>query len=119
MPHRMTDPMATRHVVVFVTCPNLRRANVLAKGVIAARLAACVNIVPGISSVFWWKGRVDQANEVLLLMKTTRRLLPSLTRLVLRLHPYDLPEVIALPIAAGHPPYLAWISDSVAASSSR
>ena len=99
--------------VVYVTCPDRATATSLADALVTERLAACVNMVPGIDSVFWWEGRLDRAQEVLLIIKTTRRRLAALTKAVRQRHPYDVPEVIALPIQAGHPPYLAWVRQSV------
>ena len=101
-------------VVVLVTCPNRRSAAQLARHVVAERVAACVNLLPRIDSVFWWCGNVDRAQEVLLLIKTTARRFSALKRIILKRHPYDLPEVIALPIVAAHRPYTAWIAQSVA-----
>jgi periplasmic divalent cation tolerance protein len=77
------------------------------------RLAACVNILPGVTSLFRWAGKVDQAREALLMIKTPAHLFPRLRRAVLRVHPYDLPEAIAVPIVAGYPAYLRWVRDSV------
>ncbi|MBI3331017.1 MAG: divalent-cation tolerance protein CutA [Candidatus Omnitrophica bacterium] len=105
----------TQGAVVLVTCPNRTVARRLGKALVQRRLAACVNLLPAVESVFWWRGRVDTSREVLLLIKTTRRLLPRLARAVVELHPYDLPEVLALPVAAGHPPYLRWVASSVLA----
>jgi len=78
------------------------------------RLAACVNLLSGVESVFWWEGKIDRSREVLLLIKTTSAQFARLTRTVIALHPYDLPEVIALPLTAGHQPYLRWVASSVA-----
>ena len=100
-------------LVVLVTCPT-RSAGKLAKLLVEKRLAACVNILPRIQSVFRWKGKVDRASETLLIMKTTSKRFASLTRAVCASHPYDVPEVIALPVTAGHQPYLEWIRQSVA-----
>ena len=100
-------------LVVLVTCPDRAVAKRLAEALVRRRLAACVNIVPGIQSVFRWKGKVEQASEILLLVKTTAKAFQRLRRAILKLHPYDVPEIIALPVQAGHPAYLAWVSDSV------
>ena len=83
------------------------------------RLAACVNIIRGVESTFRWQGRVDRCREVLLVIKTTAARFDALRRAVLMEHPYDVPEVIALPILAGHRPYLEWVSASTAALASR
>ncbi len=102
-----------RSVVVLVTCPNRRIGARLAQSVIEHRLAACVNLVPGIESVFRWQGKLERAREVLLIVKTTQGRLAALQRHLVSQHPYDVPEVIALSIVAGNPPYLAWIAQSV------
>jgi periplasmic divalent cation tolerance protein len=100
-------------VVVLVTCPSRGVARRLATAVVRQRLAACANLIPQIDSTFWWQGKIDRCRETLLLIKTTSKALPRLRRIILRLHPYDLPEVIALPVAAGHRPYLQWVAASV------
>ena len=104
---------ATSFLVVLVTCPDRRRAHTLAAALVKARVAACVNLIPAVQSLFWWEGRVDQAREVLLVIKTAASSFPKLRALVTRLHPYQVPEIIALPIARGHAPYLAWIRKSL------
>jgi periplasmic divalent cation tolerance protein len=99
-------------VVVLVTCPDLKTGRRIAEALVGRRLAACVNLLPGVSSVFRWEGKVDRAREALLIIKTTAGRFEALRRQVLRLHPYEVPEVIAMPIAAGHQPYLRWVSQS-------
>ena len=101
-------------LVVLVTCPTAAAAKRLAAQVVADQVAACVNLVPRVQSWFRWEGRVDQAREVLLLIKTTTGGFEALRRAILKRHPYDVPEIIALPIVNGHAPYLAWIGESVA-----
>ncbi|MGO9640430.1 MAG: divalent-cation tolerance protein CutA [Candidatus Acidiferrales bacterium] len=101
-------------VVVFVMCSSAAEARRIAHSVVGSRLAACANLLPGsVESVYRWKGRVERAKERLLLVKTTRRKFPALRDAIRRLHSYDVPEIIALPIIAGLPAYLAWIEDSV------
>lgn len=102
-----------RCLVVLVTCPSRRVAAQLATRLVNARLAACVNIIPGIDSLFWWEGKVDRAREVLLLIKTTATRFESLRRAIARHHPYDVPEILALPIVNAHQPYMRWIASSV------
>lgn len=100
----------TDKVVVLVTCANTKEAKRIARAVVAARLAACVNVLGApLDSIYRWKGKVEQAREVLLLMKTSRQKLAALQAAVNRLHSYDVPEFIALPIAAGSPAYLRWL----------
>ena len=102
-----------RTVVVLVTCPSRTVARRLARHVVTDRLAACVNILPGIESLFRWQGKIDTSREALLVIKTTAARVARLTRAVVALHPYDLPEVIALPVTGGHRPYLRWVASSV------
>ena len=117
----MPAARAARHsvVVAFVTCPSRTVARRLAARLVQARVAACVNLVSGVDSVFRWAGKVDRARETLLIIKTTRPRLEALRRRVVRLHPYDVPEFIAVPVAAGHAPYLRWVRSSVAGPSRR
>jgi periplasmic divalent cation tolerance protein len=96
--------------VVLVTCPTKAAARRIAGELVRKRLAACVNLVPGLTSVYRWQGRVERAREVLLVVKTTRGRLASLTRAVLAAHPYDVPEIVALQVIWGHRPYLAWVA---------
>lgn len=101
-------------LVVLVTCSSAAEARRIAGAVVEARLAACVNILPGaVTSVYRWKGKVESANERLLLIKTSKKRLTKLRAAVERLHSYDVPEFIALPIAAGSPAYLKWIEESL------
>jgi len=93
------------------TCPDAASATRIAEALVGERLAACVNLLPGVESVYRWQDRVERASEVLLLIKTTRARLDALTARVVELHPYELPEVIAVDIAGGLPGYLAWIAD--------
>ena len=99
--------------VVLITCPDQSTARALAGALVSERLAACVNLVPGVESVFWWEGRVDRTQEVLLIVKTTSRRLAALTKAVKQRHPYQVPEILALPVVSGYPPYLAWMRDSL------
>lgn len=103
-----------RALVVLVTCPSKAQARRLARALVTGRVAACVNILPGaVSSIYRWNGKTEQARETLLIIKTTARRFDALRRAIAALHPYQVPEIIALPITAGHPPYLAWVGRSV------
>jgi periplasmic divalent cation tolerance protein len=97
------------YCVVLITAPAGTKSKQLAKSLLAARLAACVNVVPLVRSLYWWKGKLESAQESLLIVKTRRSLIKKLTKHVLKNHPYSVPEVIALPIMKGHKPYLDWI----------
>ena len=100
--------------VVLVTCANEREAKRIARAVVEQRLAACVNILPGaVQSIYRWKGKVESARERLMIVKTSRKRLAKLQAAVERLHSYDVPEFVALPIVAGSRSYLAWIEDSI------
>lgn len=103
--------MADEALVAMVACP-VDRAAALAAILVEERLAACVNLVPGVTSVYRWQGKVQQDSETLLLAKTTVGRFEALKAAVLRHHPYELPEVIALKVDRGHAPYLEWIQES-------
>ena len=96
------------------TCPDAASAARIADALVGERLAACVNVLPGLQSLYRWQGRVERASEVLLLIKTTRARLEALSARLVELHPYELPEVLAVDIAGGLPAYLAWIEDATA-----
>jgi periplasmic divalent cation tolerance protein len=101
-------------LVVLVTCTSASQARRIARAVVEARLAACVNILPGaVTSIYRWKGKVESAKERLLLIKTSKKKLAKLQSAVDRLHSYDVPEFIALPIAAGSAAYLEWIGENL------
>lgn len=99
--------------LVLVTCANPIQAKLIARSVVEKRLAACVNILRSpVESHYRWKGKVEKARELLLLIKTTARRLGGLEREVKRLHSYDVPEFIALPIVSGSKAYLDWLDES-------
>jgi len=104
-------------IVVLCTCPEGPPAARLAEALVAERLAACVNRLPGVVSIFRWEGQVQQDSETLLLIKTTQARLPALTERIRSLHPYELPEVVAVPVLGGLDEYLDWVRASVAGSS--
>ncbi|MEO5343415.1 MAG: divalent-cation tolerance protein CutA [Gammaproteobacteria bacterium SHHR-1] len=91
------------------TCPDLDCAERLAKALVQQRLAACVNILPGISSVYAWQGQIEQETEVLLLIKTASEQVQAMTQALAELHPYEVPEIISLPVGTGHLPYIEWV----------
>ncbi len=100
--------------MVLVTCSTPAEAQRIARAVVNARLAACVNILPGaVQSIYRWKGKIESARERLLLIKTSRKRLAKLQAAVERLHSYDVPEFIAIPIATGSSGYLSWIEESL------
>lgn len=102
----------TDKVVVLVTCASVREARRIARRLVERRLAACVNVLQStVRSTYRWKGKIETAAEHLLLIKTSRKHLPAARAEIERLHSYDVPEFIALPIAAGSPAYLRWLAD--------
>ncbi|WP_222565754.1 divalent-cation tolerance protein CutA [Novilysobacter antarcticus] len=96
-------------LIAYCTCPDAASADVLARALVAERLAACVSEMPGVRSTYRWEGRVEQGNEVLLMIKTTTEQLDALTARVRALHPYELPELIAVEAVGGLAPYLDWV----------
>lgn len=99
-------------VVVFITAKDKSEGKKIADKLIHEELAACVNLLEGVTSIFWWEGKIDRASEVLLIIKTQKRLLKKLEKTVKSMHSYTVPEIIALPIIAGNPDYLNWIKAS-------
>ena len=102
----------SHELVVFVTTANSEEAALLADALVSDRLAACVNIVPAVQSIYLWQGEVTRENESLLIMKTTDERYPELERRVNELHSYSTPEVIALRIERGSEQYLSWLRES-------
>ena len=101
------------NVVILITASTGEEANKIAHGLLAQRKAACVNIVPGVSSLFWWQGKLDSAQESLLIIKTKASLLDEIVTLVKEIHSYDVPEIVVLPIIGGNQDYLRWIDKEV------
>ena len=102
--------MSDDAIVVFMTAANGEEAARLADMLVGANLAACVQILPGVESVYRWQGKIERQSEVLLIAKTTRGKFDDLEREVRALHSYDTPEIVAVPIVAGSAPYLEWLS---------
>lgn len=103
-------------MVVFSTCATLDEARRIANAAVEERLAACVQIVPQIQSVYRWQGAVEESAEALLLFKTTAERLPDLERRIAELHSYDTPEILAVPANRVAERYLGWLRDSVSAA---
>jgi periplasmic divalent cation tolerance protein len=114
MRDRYAIAMSSDVVVVLVTCPP-DRAEALAAALVEGRHAACVNIVAKIRSVYRWKDEVQRDDEALLIIKTRASAFDALKQAVLQLHPYELPEVIAVSVERGHQPYLDWVHNNVSA----
>ncbi|MCL0057634.1 divalent-cation tolerance protein CutA [Dehalococcoidales bacterium] len=100
-------------IVLFITTSNREEAHKIANVLLNQRKVACVNIVPAVNSFFWWQGKLDSAQESLLLVKTKASLLPEIISLVKGVHSYEVPEIIALPIIGGNQDYLEWIGKEV------
>ena len=100
-------------LMVVCNMPDADVASRIARQLVEEQLAACVNCLPPVASVYRWQGKVETATEVPLLIKTTEDAYPALETLLLALHPYDVPEIIALPVVAGLPAYLAWLESEV------
>lgn len=103
----------TGFAVVLVTASGLEEGNKITATILEKRMAACVNIVPKISSMFLWQGKIDAADEVLLIIKTRASRVNDIIDTVKSVHSYSVPEVIALPVMAGHGAYLDWIAGEV------
>lgn len=99
-------------LVAFVTCPP-DKAEGIATSIVESRLAACVNIVPGITSVYTWEGAVNKDSETLLIIKTNRSSYDAFETKIKELHPYDVPEIICVPIELGSKAYLSWLNQSI------
>jgi periplasmic divalent cation tolerance protein len=98
-------------LVCLCTCPDRMTGNEIAESLVREGLAACVNVLPGVHSVYRWHGAVHHAEEVLLLAKTTRARMEALQARLLELHPYELPELLAVEAAGGLPAYLDWVAN--------
>ena len=106
----------TNNIVVLSTCSSAEEAERIARQLLEARLAACVNVIMQIRSFYRWKGRVEDSAEYLLVIKTSRDLFEQLRSVLESAHSYELPEVLALPVVAGSPNYLAWLEGELATS---
>lgn len=100
-------------ILIMVACSSTGEAGKIKKQLLEKKRSACVNILPGMKSSFWWKDKIDSCPEVLLLVKTKKNLLKEVIALVKRIHSYEVPEIIALPIIGGNKDYLDWIDGSV------
>jgi periplasmic divalent cation tolerance protein len=100
-----------RYQLVLTTCPDATAAEAIARALVEGRLAACVNVLPPMRSIYRWRGAVESAEEQLLIAKIRVADYAKVEHLIQQVHPYELPEVVAIPIADGLPGYLAWIED--------
>lgn len=102
--------MATDVLVILVTVPDPEKAAEIARALVEERLAACGNVLPGARSIYRWEGKIQDEREALLLLKTSRARFEALRARLVALHPYQVPEILAVPVEAGSAPYLAWIA---------
>ena len=105
-----------KYCCVLSTVPDIKKARRLAGLLVSKRLAACVQILPGLESHYLWKGKKEASKEVLLLIKTKSFVYKQLEKTILKNHPYEVPEIVCLPITKGSKPYLDWIEDSAIGS---
>lgn len=100
-------------ILVLVTVSNPKEGEEIAKTIVNKKLAACVNIVNGLKSIYWWQGRVEESSEALLIIKTRINLFNKLVNSIKEIHSYTVPEIIALPIIMGYKEYMKWLDNSV------
>ncbi len=103
---------ASHAIVVLITCPNRRVAETIGRTLVEEHLVACANVLSGLTSIYRWQGKPCREREVLVLLKTRRPRFAAIARRVRELHPYSVPEIIALPVVLGDPAYLAWVLES-------
>jgi len=112
----MANPSIQQFLVILNTCPDKESATQVANALIHQQLAACVNIMPGLTSIYPWQGKIESGEEFLLIIKSTRAAYPQVEAVIRETHPYELPEVVAVPIVAGLQGYLSWIGENVVAT---
>jgi len=105
--------MAKDYILIMVTCSSQEEARKISERLLTKRLVACANILPKIESRFWWKGKLDNASELLVTMKTEKLNFKKIEAEIKRIHSYEVPEIIAVPIVAGSRDYLDWISRTI------
>lgn len=105
--------LSGHHSVLLVNCPNEQIAKDVGRHIMEKRMAACVNILPFTSTMFYWKGEIQEASEILLLVRTRTSMIQRLTETIKAIHPYQTPEIISFPIQDGSQSYLKWIDDAV------
>jgi periplasmic divalent cation tolerance protein len=101
--------------IALVTAPSAEVGRTIARALVEERLAACVNLVDGVTSVYRWQGAIEEAREVQLVVKTVQERVPALVARVAELHPHKVPEILVLPVESGLPAYLQWVVDETAA----
>lgn len=112
-PEAEPDVHMSAPLVIMTTCPDAESADRLSRGLVEGRLAACVNLLPEVGSVYRWQGAIERSRETLLFIKTTRGRYAAVEAFILARHPYELPEVIAVPIERGSAAYISWLEQMV------
>ncbi len=97
--------------LIYITCETKEEAENIGAIIVERRLAACVNILSGMQSMYWWEGKVEKSDEIVLIAKTRTTLVDELTEAVTAMHSYDVPCVVAMPIIGGNPQFLSWIRE--------
>lgn len=110
----MKEENLIKGIVIFITSGSEEEAKRLGRILVEEKLAACVNIIPGVESLYWWKGKIESSKEWMLVVKTQGKMVNRIVKRVKEIHSYEIPEVIALPIVEGNRDYLQWISDVLA-----
>jgi periplasmic divalent cation tolerance protein len=108
--------MTTDLYLLFISCPDEATGQGIAEALVGAHLAACVNLIPGLTSTYRWEGQIERTAEVLLLVKTTAVQYPQVEEAIRARHPYELPEIIAVPVQKGFLPYLDWVRQACTAA---
>ncbi|MEW6087124.1 MAG: divalent-cation tolerance protein CutA [bacterium] len=101
------------YTIIFSTVSSGEEAKKITMALLEEKLAACVNIIPSVESLFWWEGKIDNAKELLLIIKTLEKNVPFVTKRIKELHSYKVPEIIAVPVTGGNNDYLRWIGESI------
>lgn len=101
------------YCIIFCTCPDVASSEKIAGELVEKHLAACVNLIPNITSVYQWQGNLEKSQEFLLVIKTRSKMFESVEKAILGLHPYELPEIISIPLQEGFSNYLSWIDDNI------
>jgi len=107
------------HIVIFITTKNGREANKIATKLVEDKLIACANVIKGVHSIFRWQGKIDKANETLLILKSKKNCFSKIVKMVKKYHSYDVPEIIALPIVDGSRDYMNWIKSNCSAKNKK
>lgn len=100
-------------IIIFMTATSKSEARRIVKNLLEKRIIACANIYSPVESYFWWQGKIDKANEVLVLLKSDQRLFTKLSKAIKEMHSYDVPEILAVPVLEGFPRYLEWLNTAL------